>query len=168
MKIKISNLSDGTHYFRFSEPVNKIGLEPPFLGNVEVEVELKKAHNQLIVDSSVLVNAEFECDRCASVFNKQISADYEIVYLIGVEPVESESDNIVYLAPEADVIDLSGDVRDYSILATPMKKLCSEECKGLCSKCGKNLNEGPCSCSNEKTDIRWKPLMDLKNKLKTN
>ncbi len=149
MKIKISNLSDGVHQFRFTEPVNGIGLEPPFLGNVEVEVELKKAHNQLIVDSSVLVNAEFECDRCTSLFTKQLSTDYEMVYLIGVEPVESESDNIVYVTAEADVIDLSDDVRDYSILAVPMKKLCSEECKGLCSRCGKNLNEGRCTCSNE-------------------
>lgn len=168
MKIKISNLSDGTHYFSFSEPVNSIGLESPFAGNVQVEVELKKSHNQLIVDSSVLVNADFECDRCTSSFSKQLSADYEMVYLTGVDPVESESVNIVYLSPETDVIDISDDVRDYSILAVPMKKLCSEECKGLCSRCGKNLNEGACSCSNDETDIRWKPLIELKNKLNTN
>jgi uncharacterized protein len=168
MKIKISNLSEGTHYFRFSEPANSIGLGSPFVGNVEVEVELKKTHNQLILDSSVLINSEFECDRCMSLFSKQLRADYELVYLMDIEPVESESDSIVYIPPETYVIDISDDVRDFAILAVPMKKLCSEECKGLCSRCGKNLNEGPCSCPKDDTDIRWLPLMELKNKLNTN
>jgi uncharacterized protein len=82
--------------------------------------------------------------------------------------VESESDNITYISSEADVIDISNDVRDFSILAVPMKKLCSDNCKGLCSKCGQNLNEGDCQCSKDETDIRWLPLMELKNKLNTN
>ncbi len=168
MKIKFSNLSEGTHNFRFSEPVKSIGLESPFEGNVEVEVELNKTHNQLILDSTVFVDAFFECDCCMTAVKKQLRADFELVYLQGIEPVESESDNIVYISPEQDVIDISNDVRDFSILAVPMKKLCSEDCKGLCSKCGKNLNEGDCSCSKDDTDIRWLPLMELKNKLNTN
>ncbi len=168
MKIKISNLSEGTHKFRFSEPVNTIGLEAPFEGNVEVEVEIKKTHNQLILDSSVSVNAVFECDRCTVPVNKLLHANYEMVYLSRIEPVETESDNITYISSEADVIDISNDVRDFSILAVPMKKLCSEDCKGLCTRCGKNLNEGDCQCSKDETDIRWLPLIELKNKLNTN
>ena len=168
MKIKISNLSEGTHQFRFSEPVKSLGLESPFEGNVEVEVEISKTHNQLILYSSVSANTVFECDRCMTTANKQLNTEFELVYLQGVEPVESESDNIVYISSEADVIDISKDIRDFSILAVPMKKLCAEDCKGLCSKCGKNLNEGECSCSKEETDIKWLPLMELKNKLNTN
>lgn len=168
MKIKISNLSEGTHEFRFSEPVKSIGLESPFEGKIEVEVELNKAHNQLILDSSVFVNTVFECDRCMTTANRQLRADFELVYLQGIEPVESESDNIVYISSEADAIDISKDVREFAILAVPMKKLCREDCKGLCSKCGKNLNDGDCSCSKDETDIRWLPLMELKNKLNTN
>ncbi len=168
MKIKISNLSEGTHNVRFSEPVNEIGLELPFEGNVEVEVELKKTHNQIILYSSIFLSVVFECDRCTGAFKKLLRTNYEMVYLQGMEPVESQSDNIVYIPSAADVIDISDDVRDFSILAVPMKKLCSEECKGLCSRCGKNLNEGDCSCSKNETDIRWLPLMELKNKLNTN
>lgn len=168
MKIKISNLSEGTHHSRFSESVNSIGLESPFEGNVEVEVELKKTHNQIILDSTVFGNAVFECDRCTASFKKLLRADYRFVYLQGIEPVDSKSDNLAYLAPETDVINISNDVRDFLILAVPMKKLCSEDCKGLCYKCGKNLNEGDCACDKNVPDARWLPLMDLKNKLKTN
>ncbi len=168
MKIKISNLSDGSHQFRFVEPVNTLGLELPFEGNIEVEVEINKIHNQLILDSSILVNTVFECDRCTALFSKALRAKYGMVYMLGVSPVETESDNIAYLSAEADSIDISEDVRDFAILAVPMKKLCSEECKGLCSKCGKNLNQGDCTCSKDETDARWLPLMELKNKLNTN
>ena len=168
MKIKISNLSDGSHQFRFVEPVNALGLEPPFEGNIEVDVEINRTHNQLILDSSILVNTVFECDRCTALFNRPLHTEYEMVYMMGVEPVDTESDNIAYLSAEADSIDISDDVRDFTILAVPMKKLCSEECKGLCSRCGKNLNEGDCSCSKEAADVRWLPLMELKNKLNTN
>ncbi len=168
MKIKISNLSDGSHQFRFVEPVNSIGLESPFEGNIEVDVEINKVHNQLILDSSILVNTVFECDRCTASFSRPLRAEYEMVYMLRVEPVETESDNIAYLSAEADSIDISDDVKDFAILAVPMKKLCSEECKGLCSRCGKNLNEGDCSCSKNETDARWFPLMELKNKINTN
>ena len=168
MKIKISNLSEGSHQFRFSEPVNVIGLEEPFEGNIVVDVELKKTHNQIILDSSINADAVFECDRCTTSFKRQLKANYEMVYLQGVEPADTKSDNITYITAEKDSIDISDDVRDYAVLSVPMKKLCTEECKGLCVKCGKNLNEGDCSCNQNEIDARWQPLMDLKNKLSTN
>ena len=71
---------------------------------------------------------------------------------------------MIYLHPETDKIDLAKDIRDYAILAVPMKKLCSEDCKGLCPKCGKNLNDGTCDCHEEKMDPRWEPLQKLKIK----
>ncbi len=47
-------------------------------------------------------------------------------------------------------------------LSLPGKILCSEECKGLCPHCGKDLNEGPCSCSTEKTDPRLEIFKKIK------
>ncbi len=168
MKIKISNLSEGTHKFRFVEPVESVGLDVPFEGKIEVEVELKKTHNQIILDSSILTNTKFDCDRCTVPFNKTLSVKYEMVYFLGVKPIASKSDNLTYLTPETDLIDITNDVRDFSMISVPMKKLCNEDCKGLCYKCGKNLNEGDCSCNKDETDSKWLPLIELKNKLKTN
>ena len=50
------------------------------------------------------------------------------------------------------------------VLAVPMKNLCSEDCKGLCPKCGKNLNEGLCNCNEENIDPRWETIQKLKSK----
>jgi len=46
-----------------------------------------------------------------------------------------------------------------------MKKLCKEDCKGLCPRCGKNLNEDNCICTEKEIDPRWEPLEKLRNKL---
>jgi len=65
---------------------------------------------------------------------------------------------------DTDKIDLDEYIRDYAVLAVPMKNLCSEDCKGLCPKCGKNLNEGTCNCSEENIDPRWESIQKLKTK----
>ena len=49
-----------------------------------------------------------------------------------------------------------------------MKNLCKEDCKGLCQKCGTDLNKEKCSCKAEEIDPRWKPLVNLKDKLNLN
>ena len=168
MKIKISNLKDGIHNFSFEEPIGKIGLEKPFIGNILVEVELNKIHNQIVLNAQLNMNMNFDCDRCNKNVNSTLNTNYKMVYLIGTEPEDSESINLTYLPADADKIVLDNDVRDFSLLTIPMKKLCKEDCKGLCPKCGKDLNNGDCGCNHEKVDDRWLPLMELKNKLNNN
>lgn len=168
MKIKISNLSDGVHNFNFDEAAKSIELDEPFFGNILVDAELTKAHGQLVLTAKIAAYANFDCDRCTVNFESAITNSYKMVYLIGMEPEETDSINVVYLPPDADKIILDDDVRDYALLAIPMKKLCDADCKGLCIKCGKNLNEGDCGCVHDETDPRWLPLMELKNKINNN
>ncbi len=168
MKIKISNLSDGVHNFNFDVNVGELDLEEPFWGNCKVDVELNKLHNQIILNANITLNVKFECDRCNKTFNTVIASYYKMVYLFGTEPVDNGSVNITYLPVDADKIDLAGDVRDYALLAIPMKKLCKENCKGLCVKCGKDLNQGECCCEFNGADPRWLPLTELKNKINNN
>ena len=73
--------------------------------------------------------------------------------------------DIKYISFETDKINLAPEIRDYVQLAIPMKKLCKEDCNGLCLKCGKNLNEGSCNCKTKEIDQRWFPLEKLRNKV---
>lgn len=79
--------------------------------------------------------------------------------------IADEDTNIHYLSPDQDKIDLSEDVKELTLLALPMKHLCDENCKGLCPKCGKDLNEGPCDCKVDEVHPVWEPLLKLKDKL---
>jgi uncharacterized protein len=103
------------------------------------------------------------CDRCGKEYDQVLKSEHKMVYLLRGTEEENESVDVVYLNADADKINIKDDVRDYALLAIPMKKLCSEDCKGLCYKCGKNLNEGVCECKENEIDDKWKPLLKLKN-----
>ena len=60
------------------------------------------------------------------------------------------------------VVDVDGLAREALILALPAQVVCAEDCKGLCARCGKDLNKGPCSCGEETIDERWSRLKDLR------
>lgn len=165
MIIKISNLLEGKHYFNFVENVQKLELEEPFFGNFSTDVKLTKLHNQIILDSHTKINARFECDRCGTEFETLLENDYEMVYLMNEVPEESEAINVVYLPADAVTINIKNDLREFAILSIPMKKLCKRDCKGLCYRCGGDLNKNECNCSNAEIDPRWQKLIDLKNNI---
>ena len=52
------------------------------------------------------------------------------------------------------------------IVNLPMKVLCSPDCKGICKRCGKNLNEGPCACDDRSPDPRMAAIRDIFNNFK--
>lgn len=170
LKIKVSNLSNGTYDYEFEGQVTEIEVDEPYNGNYKTNVALSKFDNQIILDAVTNIPAELTCDRCTSEFHTVITSSYRMVYLFGnvSDNDDSERSEIVFLHPDTDKIDLTGDVRDYALLAIPMKKLCSEDCKGLCPRCGKNLNVSPCDCKEESVDPRWEPLQKLKLKNKLN
>jgi uncharacterized protein len=168
MFIKISNLRDGVHNYSFDEAVNQINLEEPFFGNYLADIELSKSNNQIILTADFTLNAHFECDRCSNDYNTELKTRFQLVYFLGNKADGNEKDNVIYLPITADRIEIGKDLRDFALLSIPMKKICREDCKGLCYNCGKDLNEGDCECEKSKTDSRWLPLMELKNKLNNN
>ena len=73
--------------------------------------------------------------------------------------VEPElADEEVYSGKE---IDLGGAVREQILLSIPPSPVCRDECKGLCPRCGKDLNEGECGCDRSVMDPRWAALKGI-------
>lgn len=166
MFIKISNLSDGDHELDFEEPVKEFDLHEPFYGSAVIKVKLSKLNNQVILNTNLDLHADLTCDRCGSNYAANLKTNYKTVYFFGKQQLGDKHDfNITYLPADTDKIYLNNDIRDYSILSVPMKKLCKADCKGLCFKCGQNLNLKKCNCPNNEIDSRWAPLLDIKNKI---
>jgi DUF177 domain-containing protein len=165
MIIQISNLSDGDYLYTFDKKVETIGLSEPFFGNIFVESQLQKSQRQIILNSKLKTNVNFECDRCGVEYEQELTNEFKIVYLFSSEINDEDQIDIKYISFETDTIKITPDVRDYALLAIPMKKLCKEDCKGLCIKCTENLNEGDCNCTTNEIDQRWLPLEKLRNKV---
>ena len=79
----------------------------------------------------------------------------------------ADADPDTYPVPrDARAVDLRPAVREELILALPRYVLCRTDCRGLCPRCGKDLNAGPCTCAASTTDARWKGLAALRDKFR--
>jgi len=165
MIIKLSNFDDGVHRLVFDEPVTAVGLSEPFKGNVHLEVKMDKSHSQIVLNGTLKVEAIFVCDRCNEEYTTDLINDFQVTFLFDKQPKEAEVLNLYYISPETDKINITNDVIDFAQLAIPMKRLCSEDCKGLCPRCGANLNTDVCRCKQEDTDSIWAPLLKLKKNI---
>lgn len=101
------------------------------------------------------------CDRCATEFDRDVDIPIDAVLVTELANEENEDEWVFTL--EGDSADLDDIVRTIFVLNMDSKLLCSDDCQGLCCKCGKNLNEGPCGCRKE-IDPRLAALKQLLNK----
>ena len=109
-----------------------------------------------IVTLSVESDCEYTapCDRCGRDTVKHYKVPIERV-LVG-ELENGENDEIILLQDFK--LDLYELCYTEIVLAMPNKHLCSEDCKGICQSCGKNLNDGPCGCATKTGDPRLAAL----------
>ena len=63
-------------------------------------------------------------------------------------------------------LDMDSQITEQLEVEFPIRFLCREDCKGLCSKCGKNLNDGECDCNKKEIDPRFAPLQKLLDQMK--
>ena len=104
--------------------------------------------------AEITVTYETVCSRCLTPLKRELTLDLKAPVAENLENM----DNDEYIIPENEVIDLGELVREMIILNLPLSHLCHEDCKGLCTKCGKDLNDGDCGCVRVEKDPRWKIL----------
>lgn len=107
-----------------------------FSEGLKVRARLEKDGDILTVNCSVKGTKRQICSRCLSEFDIPIEKEINFVYELSGEYA----------------IELDDKIKDEIILDYPLKILCKPDCKGLCPRCGKNLNEGPCGCERQTKD----------------
>ncbi len=115
----------------------------------------------LVMTGSVHTTIHGVCDRCAADFASDVEFPIDVVLVTELSNEENEDEWVFPL--EGDSADLEDIVRTVFVLNMGSKLLCKEDCKGLCSRCGKNLDDGPCSCQKE-LDPRFAALRQLLDK----
>jgi uncharacterized protein len=102
-----------------------------------------------------------ECRRCLKPLSGELRCEVREVYRQRAEGELPDEDEETYpLVGEQ--LDLQPLVRDALLLELPIAPLCREDCQGLCSRCGADLNDGPCGCEEIAGDPRWGVLDDLR------
>ena len=122
-------------------------------------------------DQGILVMAEIEtavgcvCSRCLNRFVEPVSLQITEEFLPTLDVTSgarlSPADDGSFTIDAQHILDLGDAVRQYAVLAAPMKPLCAADCAGLCPTCGANFNQGQCGCPTTQADSRWAKLEGL-------
>lgn len=114
-----------------------------------------------LVRLEAVITYEYDapCDRCGiDTQRKQtVKVDKSLAAAI-----EGEDSDTILLVPDMK-LDINEFIYSEVIVSLPMKHLCKDDCKGICPKCGKNLNDGKCDCPEKEIDPRFSALAELLN-----
>ena len=161
MKINVKRLLNGeitTQRFEYEFPIKFEDSGYTFPENAHVCGEIRNAGGYIPLTATCKLTVRGACARCL----KPVTEELEIEFSRTVAAsLEEDDENDEYLLVTEDHIDVGEPIEDETVLSLPARLLCSEDCKGLCPKCGADLNLGKCDCPEHDPDPRWAALKKL-------
>ena len=154
----IIHIPDASKSFQFQVNLSDLdfyGIRP-ITQPVQAEGSVTNHAGALVLEGTARSVLDLTCDRCGKAFSREKVVALDS--LVAHELEDDENDEIILL--EGNELDLDQVVTTAYVLAMDTKNLCSDDCKGLCAKCGVNLNEGICRCKPE-VDPRLAALAQL-------
>lgn len=119
---------------------------------------------KVLVHGSFVVERDMDCHRCGRRFLRSYDADIEVLILRspdrGSGPLGGEDSWVIH--QQGGVVSLVEPLREAAVLHEPQRVLCKEACRGLCPRCGADLNDESCDCGPEPMDPRWEALKRLR------
>ena len=145
----------------------------PVKGRAELIVERRGSHdfvNDIRLRANYRGDFEVLCARCVEPIPLPLSGDFDLLFrpeaadaVSGEHAITTDEAEIGYYGQSG--LLLEDVVREQVLLSLPSRSLCKADCKGLCPRCGQNLNTASCSCDQAPADPRWNALAGLADKL---
>ena len=134
-------------------------------GPVDVRLRASFAGSgEVVVRGMVRGKLKQECRRCLQPVAGKFDEEVTMVFSADTTAADSDEGHVFVFDPVRRDLDVSDAVRQEVILAMNPYVVCDPECRGLCPRCGANLNEGACGCTAEEVDLRWQALRALKDR----
>ena len=145
----------------FSGCINEFDLTPDVkVLKTELDGCIRCTGGVLVLKASVDALVLTSCARCLKEITLPLTFDFsETLVLVGQETT-ADADSVIFF--EGKEIDVGEIAINNLLLNISSKYLCKEDCQGLCSKCGKDLNDGDCGCDFVEIDERWEKLKNFK------
>ena len=134
--------------FQFEMDLSDVefGGRHPISRPVQVAGKVRNSADVLELSLRARTTLDCTCDRCAKAFRREKEISYDCLL---AEEKQNEDNEDIVLLEQGEFVDAEDLARTAFILGMDTKTLCSEDCKGLCPRCGADLNLGPCSCKKE-------------------
>ncbi|MFZ5433685.1 MAG: YceD family protein [Calditrichota bacterium] len=149
MKIRLAAYPPGVHRIIEQIDAADLALDPAVFSNpIYADLLLDRHDPYLQFTFDLQTAVRLECDRCLTGYDFALKVNSPMMYVLGRTSGNQDVDDpeIVYIPMGTTDLDISTDLRDFLILAVPEKKLCREDCRGICLRCGAELNVVSCSC----------------------
>lgn len=181
MKINIHHIHNDDEIFNFQERADRFGYlsdmggagDPVFNAPLSVRFRVFKAKDIVRVTGQLQTIVEMACSRCLKRFDHpfECALDMTFVQQQSDRPedalpqdyqLDAHQAGLIYF--QGDEIDLRNFIAEQIIMALPYNPLCLDDCRGLCSRCGADLNTAACRCNDAPPDGPFAVLQQLKKK----
>ncbi len=170
MIVDLTILEKSVLDFNFSLLPETIDLEredAKLISTIEVNGKLTKGIVTLTVKGEIFAVAGMECTRCLQPVEHKLHIPFDAEFItaenyMAAKESELQEQDLDVAVYEGDKIDLTELVREQILLNLPEQVFCTENCRGLCEKCGANRNLIDCNCIEKEIDPRWSSLKNLK------
>jgi uncharacterized protein len=130
---------------------------------------LAHTDGEVRIQGRLAVEMTSQCDRCLGRARFPLDVGFDLFYrpmkfIAKDEEVEIDEGEAEIGFYEGGGLELEDLLREQVLLALPMQRVCSEDCKGICPVCGRNRNETECDCHLETGNNRWRALRNLEIK----
>jgi len=170
MIIELANLGATAKVIELEFDPTHIDLEGESLtltDKVKFAGEIAKADKRADLRGVLNADVLLDCSRCLEPVAKHLEFPFRAIF---VDPADDEPNAEAEVSDDAldesvafdGKIDMAEVVREQLLLAVPEQIFCREDCRGLCPKCGSNLNLIDCKCADDEIDPRWAALKSLK------
>jgi uncharacterized protein len=141
-----------------------------FEGDICAHLEIRKVADVVEVEGRIQTKTSATCSRCLVTYEAPVEQHFAVDFTeellepdLPQEEIALSVEDLGLIYYKGDTIDFHDAIQEQVILALPVRPLCREDCRGLCHKCGENLNEGNCRCNGSNViDPRFAVLKNLK------
>lgn len=179
MRIHVDQLKSGSLTVAFEEPADRfIGLrelirsgECEFTSPIRARIRATRIRELVEIEGVVEADVRLTCGRCLAPFIYPIAVEFALTYTGGragdaesgeAEAVEQDAGESGLIYFQGEEIDLTEGIQEQVILSFPLRPLCRDTCRGLCARCGADLNHERCRCPAAPTDSPFAALGRLK------
>jgi uncharacterized protein len=145
--------------------------ECEFLKPLNIRLKAFRVKELFEVQGSFWTSVRLPCSRCLKDFDSPLASDFELTYtkempgmmdVFEDEEIELKVEEIGMIYFKGEEINLEQGIQEQVVMAFPLQPLCDDNCKGLCPKCGSDLNRGDCGCKRESDSDTFAILKKLK------
>ena len=177
--LHVEQLKDKEFYHEFGENPQAFPIiaemekkqECEFLKPLNIRLKAFRVRELFEVQGRFRTSVRLPCSRCLKNFDTPLASDFELTYtkempglmdVFDEEEIELKVEEIGMFYFKGEEINLQQGIQEQVVMAFPLQPLCDQNCKGLCPKCGSDLNQGDCGCKRELTSNKFAALKNLK------